>query len=722
MDEWVDFHGVALNVRETVQEMVDNVASGKRLRLIGSGKDVSQFVLDQAKTLGIEPPVGVSTLDTASEDAMNGAWEHLPKPPPGHPNHDVLRGADAAIGGIRGLLNDPDIRHSFANLLENMEGNLHESAKSVSHSEYSVAFVGDIGVGKTSAICRALGLEIADGRNPAPAAVLEVGAGGTTVCEVHIVQGDEYGIQVEPISQEEIRREVREFARFLKEPTSPADEADASEPLGPGETNGTSTEINRAIRNMSGLVGRSRRIRENGKTRFEMEDPARDLADEAENVDSLIAEILARMSLDNRTGREIRYGDSDADSDPLAWLKERFREINYGRAPEFSIPRLITVTTPELTLGDEYATIKVIDTKGIDANSQRGDIESLFGDPNTISVLCSPFNSIPSPSVQNLLQRAAAGKYEIEHKAAILGLPKNDEVEAVKDYSGEPVRDAEEGYILKQIVAESKLKSLGIRDVTVGFFNALHDEPARLRGFMLDMVKNLRERRVADLAETVKDARELVDNFEEEQSLAVRQDAARRLDVWRINNQTLALPESLGVKKSLMDAIDSAHPSSLRASVRREGEWYRLEYSDELGYGARVAAVGVLQSKLLGFDGVAQNILDDPQLEEAHGFVRQVHKAVSDGAEALYVKARLGGVRIHVSMKAPNVLYDLWDLSEGEWGQGPGYRNRVAGHHENWFEGYYGSQEDEIASLISREWSEIMARLSTLLDAPMSAS
>ena len=646
MDEWVDFHGAALNVRETIQELVDKTASGKRLRLIGSGKDVSQFVLDQAETLGIKPTVGVSTPDTASEGAMTEVWKHLSKPPLGHPDYGILRGADAAISDVRGLLTDPDIRHSFANLLENVEKNLRESAKGVSQSEYSVAFVGDIGVGKTSAICRALGLEIADGKKPTPDAVLEVGAGGTTVCEVHIVQGDEHGIRVEAISREEITREVREFATFLKEPPSPADDADASEPLGTGETNGTSKEIDRAIRNMSGLARKRRRVNENGRTRVETEDPAQHLADETESVDSLVAEILARMSLDSRTKREIRYSDSAADSEPLAWLKERFREINYGRAPEFSIPRRITVTAPDRTLGDEYTSIKIIDTKGIDANSQRGDIENLFGEPNTISVLCSPFNSIPSPSVQNLLQRAAAGGYEIERKAAVLGLPKNDEAEAVKDDQGTPVSDAEEGYVLKQLEAESKLAPLGIPAVTVDFFNALHDDPKRLRGFMLGMVKNLRERRVADLAETVKDASELVDNFEEEQSLAVRQEAARRLDVWRIHNQTLALPESLGVEESLMEAIGGAHPSSLRASVRRQGEWYSLEYSQELGEGARVAAVRVLQSKLLGFAGIAQNLLDDPQLEEAHGFVRQVRKVVLDGAEALYAKTRLGGVLI----------------------------------------------------------------------------
>ena len=132
-------------------------------------------------------------------------------------------------------------KNSFANLLDNMKANIRESAEAVLRSDYSVAFVGDICIGKSTAICRALGLETPDARTSAPTAVLEVGVVGITVCEVYIVEGAEYCIRVEPLSERAIRREAREFATIQKEPPAVSDD-DASAPIG------TSKEIARGRR------------------------------------------------------------------------------------------------------------------------------------------------------------------------------------------------------------------------------------------------------------------------------------------------------------------------------------------------------------------------------------------------------------------------------------------------------------------------------------------
>ena len=515
--------------------------------------------------------------------------------------------------------------------------------------------------------------------------------------------------RAEPLSEREIRREVREFCVMLKDPPA-VSEDDASAPIG------TSKEIERAIRNMSGLARKRRTVVDpDGRRRRETEDPAQELAEIAEDVDDLVVEILALIRLDARTRREIRYTHASAEGDPLAWLKECFREINNGRAADFSIPKRIEVVTPERILGDKSISIRVIDTKGIDADSQRGDIETLFGEPNTVSVLCSPFNSTPSPSVQNLLERAAAGRYaQIEYRAAILGLTKHDEALAVRYDDGMEVDEAQEGYDLKRLDAENKLTSIGVLNVSVEFFNALSDDPKSLRGFMLNAVERLRRQRAAVLEETVKGARSLLDNFKREQSMTVHRDAARRLAVWMRGNENLDLPQPLAVESSLMQSIDIVHPSSLGASVRREGEWDRLEYSHELAHGARVTAVNAVQSKLVSFQSVADNILDDPQMEEARGFVQQASRVVESGAETLYQKCGLSGTEIHRYMKSARCL---WRKSDDEWGRGSGYRGRVARHHADWFKGDdAASLQKEVGRLIINEWAEIMGRLSSILD------
>ncbi len=70
--------------------------------------------------------------------------------------------------------------------------------------EYQVAFIGRIGVGKSTAICRMTGLEVPSTDALPPTPVLEAGGGGVTICEVHLRHGPEYGLIVEPRAEDEV--------------------------------------------------------------------------------------------------------------------------------------------------------------------------------------------------------------------------------------------------------------------------------------------------------------------------------------------------------------------------------------------------------------------------------------------------------------------------------------------------------------------------------------
>jgi len=85
-----------------------------------------------------------------------------------------------------------------------------------------------------------------DGRSQT---VLEVGAGGITVCEVHIYSGPGYGLIVEPCSDDEVRTHVMDFAEYIWR----AAKGNAVSTDDDDESQGVSKEIERAIRNLSGL-------------------------------------------------------------------------------------------------------------------------------------------------------------------------------------------------------------------------------------------------------------------------------------------------------------------------------------------------------------------------------------------------------------------------------------------------------------------------------------
>ena len=275
--------------------------------------------------------------------AARRSWSLLPKPPLGHPEELLLWETEGALQTIDQVLSDPNIKVSYANLLEDFKRGLREAAHIVWNTEHSIAFVGDIGVGKSTAICRVSGLEVMDGDSTTPNPVLEVGGGGVTICEVHIAQGPGYGLVIEPMSDSELRREVSEFATLLKNPPKVSQDQDD----GGGQTTGTSKEVDRAIRNMSGLTKTLRRGRgPDGKRIRAAEDPAEELGNASDSTSEFVVEILARMNLERRSKRELWYPSATTDKDPRVWLKETFELLNNGRHPDFSIPKHIDIQVP----------------------------------------------------------------------------------------------------------------------------------------------------------------------------------------------------------------------------------------------------------------------------------------------------------------------------------------------------------------------------------------
>ena len=639
-------------------------------------------------------------------------WNLLPRPSLGHPEESLLWETEQILHVIEEVLNDPNIKRSFANLLEGFKQGLTEAARIVRNTEHSIAFVGDIGVGKSTAICRVSGLEVTEGNATTPAPVLEVGGGGVTICEVHIAQGPGYGLLIEPMSEFELRREVTEFAALLKNPPK----ATAGQEEGGGQVIGTSKEIDRAIRNMSGLTKSIRREKgPDGKRLRVTEDPAEELGNGSASTSEFVVEILARMNLDRRTKRELWYPTATKDKEPLVWLKENFELLNNGRHTDFSIPKRMEILIPQPVLKEASLSIRIVDTKGVDRTADRADIGRLLSEPSSVVVMCSDFNALPSPSVQRLLERAKAGRIVgVQHKAAILGLARFDEALAVKDDGGFRATSNEDGYDLKRDQAETTMQSIGFPGLRVEFFNALCDDPETFRGILLDLIKDLRRQHHSHLLEMIEDVRSLVENFEQQQTLEVRRDAARHLNNWVNINEELDFTTLSSPERSLMSAINGAHPSSVRASIRRQGDWSNLDYSYQLSYGARLAAANVVGRKLNSLSDLTEFFLKDEDLEEAFGLLRQARRVVNDGAESLFKKCEIEGQGIHIGDMEPST--ELWNACDGEWGLGPGYRDRVSGHHRDWFDGDSRNYRLRIQNLIEREWQQILQRLLSILE------
>ena len=635
-------------------------------------------------------------------DARTGdkrIWENLPEPLQEHPERELIWEAEKAIQSIAGLSEDPDIKNAFAMRLGEYKAEIVSAASPVQAIEHSIAFMGNIGVGKTTAMCRIVGLEVSDDNVP----VLETGAGGTTLCEVSLKQGAGYGLAIEPRSEEEIRREVREFARYLVSLQEPNQE----EYAGGMDFPGTSNEMARVIRTMSGLTSRER----GPDGRFV--DLAGNLAREFPDSDSLATEILKRMNIQGRTELEITYPE-DSEKDPLLWLKDTFEQVNNGRHPDFTIPDRMEIRVSQSILAQESFSITLVDTNGIDDTAEREDLERHFREPNTVVVLCSSFNEAPTPSAQQILERVKEGGIpDLDAKSAVLVLPRPNEAMAVKFDDGFLVTDPAEGYELKRDRAATQLGSRNLPIAGIEFFNVSEDDPRPLTVFLTELVNGLRARHSTRLEEAIKGANATVENFEKEQESEILREAARRLEIWLQNNAQVGIP-SRRLQDSLLEAIQTVNASSLRASVNRQGEWRNLDYPYQLGSGARSVAYRAVSAKQQGFKAIADNLLQDTDLEDAHDLVRQALSIMDSRVNFMLEAVRSVGTKLHESDMKPDAR--LWKQCVSEWGRGSGYRGRVYGHNLAWLEDPNRDfSQAEMQAVIEKNWRQILERVSAIL-------
>jgi transcriptional regulator with XRE-family HTH domain len=652
---------------------------------------------------------GIGTDDAAKfKERLARRWIALPEPDLGDPDLDLLWEAERVAQDVRALSENPDVKQIFERRLTRYMEEIRSAAQRVTNKRYSAMFAGTIAVGKSTAICRAEGLELPSTRGM-PKAVLETGAGGVTICEVHVRQGPGYGLIVEPCSEDEVRRQVTEFAKVLLGPGNPSADASDAEAGLPG----ISREVERALRNMSGLKKRRSERKPDG-TVVPASDEARALASSAADVKALSVEILAKMELHKRDRRDLWYSDTSG-IPPLEWVQDLFEKINNGRHSEFTLPRRIELVVPTPILGQTALSITLIDTQGIDDLAERADLEQHFDDSFTVTILCTVFNEAPSTAVRRLLVRAKeAGVRTLPNQCAILVLPRPGEALEVKDHEGYRAQGAQDGYDLKGDEVRLKLQQLSLADIPLLFFNAAEDAPSSLRSFLTDRIESVRRFHRDTLKQIIGEAAALLGNYEEEQAREVMRAAARRLTTWLNNNAELLEQPAGRVHDSLTAAVDIAHPRTVYAAIIRDGNWQYLSYAHQLSHGSRRVAAQLTEPKLNDFEAIAQNLLQDEELEAAHDLVRQCVRLLEEGFDDLLQKAQLVGQSVHADELSADV--EFWRACYDEWGRGIGYRDRINGHNRNWFERQHDGEADaRVAEIIRTGWTESIRSVSELL-------
>jgi transcriptional regulator with XRE-family HTH domain len=651
----------------------------------------------------------IGTLASSElKEYLSQDWDHIPSPSFDHPSRQALWQANLLLRRLDELKGDEGLSGIFLRQADLYASSIRSNADFLLNREHQVAFIGSIAVGKSTAICKVLGLMRPSEDRFSRQMVLEAGAGGTTLCEVHVSQGPGYGIRIVPRSEDAIRQDVEDFAEYLigatqtNAATVSQAEEDDEDPLG------ISKETVRTIRNLAGLAEK-RRV-ENGK-RISI-DPAKELARQFTSPHELAIDILTKMDLLRRTRRDAWYPD-DHPNPPLHWLQQNFSDINNGRHPEFTMPDRIEVLMPGPVLESRDLPLRVIDTKGIDQTAERQDLESHFYDPRTLVVLCSRFQSAPEVPLQSLLRRAKeGGSRDLAARTILLALPRPGEAVEVKYDDGMEVEEAAEGYELKRDQIELRLGGQGQADIEIAFFNASEDPAGNLRDQLLNKLHTLREAYSEDITRLAGLVDDLIENRGSNQIRLVFERVSSDLRTWTLRNREVTFNPD-GVQQSLINAInETRYASRIRASVRRAGNWDSLDYYYHLSYGVRAMAVAQIGAKLAAFRTITENLMANQDLALAGEFLGRILKRVETAADEAY--RRLQDTGRFVFKQALEADWEFWQRCEARWGQGPGYRTAIRDLTSDEVE-QSAAEIRRIEQLVTQEWQSIVSLLDQLL-------
>ena len=624
-------------------------------------------------------------------------WRHLDRPDFKHPEREAIWAAERALQRLASFEKGDEFDPILQNPLTNLRRRLLAEVDFIRHTEHGIAFIGEIGIGKTTALSFVTNLLVPDGEKKT--SVFPTGSGRTTVCEVAIKIAPAYGIAVESMDEEEIRMLVSDLVNGVAS--------------GKG---GLPSELDRVIRNMADVRRVTLRSRKPGEKPTTV-DHLKDLIGRAGDVDAAIAEVVARMKLESRTGTQIILSKDTDDS--MEWLSKNIGRINYGQHPDFAVPLRITVLLPLSALRETPYALSVIDTKGVEGTTQRADLMARIEDERTVTVLCCSFSDAPGNVPLSIVRDAMdAGTDAIEaSRVCLLVLPRNDEALKIVDDLGNRPTSADEGYAIREGQIDQQFATEGLPTVPVNFFHVEHDMPGDVWAWLIERVGSIREAKVARIYRHVDAADNLISNADVAKTREARNTIADTMR--KAAERFRELPPVLRPAASnLVDQVKNTHQSSVAASVNRHGDWPQFNAAHILGQGARRDIYLRTNDIFIRIDEAIEGLKDDfGHLADVAQFLENLREDIREWRKEMLSRVALAGRMLY----APHLLGQagaLWQACLSRYGAGSGYRVDVSQQ----FQDHFDTDSDALATALKVENQVRALWLQFIIEALIDAS
>lgn len=610
-----------------------------------------------------------------------------------HPDRDTLWQIEESLQTLAEFEAKPDFDGILSRPLNSLRSRLLATAHYLMRTDHTIAWVGQIGFGKTTALSYATGLTLTteSGRQ----SIFPTGSGRMTLCEVVIKVAPAFGLAVDCLSVDEVRNLVSDLVIGLAKREA-----------------GISTEMDRVLRTMAGIHREA--VVENGKKRFV--DPLKVMLDNGDQPEDVINRVMVKLNLEARTSDTMILSEDKEGG--LEWLATNVAKINSGQHPEFGVPNRITVLLPSKVLRSSPYDISILDTKGIEGTTQRPDLRAQIDDPRTLTVLCSRFNDAPGEKPMALLREVSDTRSDAveRERLCIVILPWLDEAMSVRGDDGATPLTIEDGCMIREDQAREALNREGLPEVPIFFYNALQESPSGIWKNLNDQIGRLRGRYHHRAQQLSAGARALVSDAHAVASLEARRQVAEAVD--RFVARKAELPMSVqSAHQNLIEQTRRGTASSIAASMNRRGGWSQFSVHHLLGVGVRSDAAARSMKAFVGIEEIIRDLEGQfehlPDVTQALAALREEMKEWEQ--EFLAQAMALGRAAFKPQLDEAN---ELWRACVERWGQGAGYRENVANILDEWFRTNENldSARRSVESGLNQIWKELV------LDALVSAT
>ena len=567
-----------------------------------------------------------------------------------------------------------------------------------------VAFIGDVGKGKTTAICRAFELF---SQNDPTDLLLSHSSGRTTICEVEIIpNSSSIKIEILPYENEEVMHLLNDYSKNIFNKAHPVATDDRINANAINEGFALSGEVEKAFRNMLGLNGGS--LNERGRM---IQNDVK-FASEFTDRNDMLRVMESKLELHKRMDTVLE-APKEMTNNSFEWIKDTFKSINIGKTSTVSLPRKVFIH-----VADDLSNYHIVDTKGLDGTTNRRDINQCLESDLTLNVICSSFNDAPDQSMRKIVEQMIKGGLteQLYTKTILLIIDREKASSSVADDDGELVGDKKYGRAIRigQVLNDLEQKyGLDGDRLNVVCYDAFDDE----RSVLLDCIQNkLNELELSYKTKVeliTKGVTELIDE-QNSQSFDIAKKAL--LDVFSkwFNDAENFTTSVDPLHSSLLTEINTTRAAAtIRASVARRGHWHNLDMYETLAQQAKFD-INKNKAKLFNdFDCLVDSCIENPQLRKVYNISVQLKQVAQRVRQQELMTVYEQSTEFYNS----DFYYasNMWNSAQYEWGRGSGYKGRVVGHIRNHFGNEQRKYEKQLEHKSNQRWNKFLKKIKSML-------